>query len=115
MPVIDSSLIQSLEPIQEPGALLAELHRLFGARMAIGTSGQLTGCALIDLAFKAGFTPRVFTNDTLRLFPETYELFGALERHYNFTIERYAPPADVLSRMVEKHGEYLFFDTKAKQ
>jgi phosphoadenosine phosphosulfate reductase len=115
MATVEPSLLASLEKISDPGAVLAELHRLFGDRMAIGTSGQLTGCALIDLAFKAGFTPRVFTNDTLRLFPETYALFDALERHFGFKIERFAPPEAELKRMVERHGEFLFFDSKDKQ
>jgi phosphoadenosine phosphosulfate reductase len=115
MPTIDASLIESLEKIEEPGLLLADLHRQFGGRMAIGTSGQLTGCALVDMAVQAGFTPRVFTNDTLRLFPETYDLFLALEKRYHLKIERFAPPAKELARMLEQHGEYLFFDSKERQ
>src|SRR5581483_5592990 len=94
---------------------MAELHKRFGERMAIGTSGQLTGCALIDLAVKAGLKPRVFTNDTLRLFPETYALFKRLEEHYRIVIERFAPPEHELRRMIEQHGENLFFDSKDKQ
>jgi phosphoadenosine phosphosulfate reductase len=113
--MIDGALVENLDKITDPAALLAELHRQFGARLAIGTSGQLTGCALIDLAMKAGFKPRVFTNDTLRLFPETYELFSALEKHYGIAIERFTPPEKELRRMVEQHGEFLFFDSKDKQ
>src|SRR5690349_16154319 len=105
---IDEKLIQELEPISEPGPLLAELSRRFKDRMAIGTSGQLTGCALIDLAVQAGVNPRVFINDTLRLFPETYALLDDLEKRYGIKIERYAPPEKELSQMVEQHGEYLF-------
>jgi len=112
---IDAALIQTLEAIQEPGPLLAELDRRFPKRMAIGTSGQLTGCAIIDIAVKAGLQPRVFTNDTLRLFPETYQLFDAIEKRYGLRIERFTPPEKELARMVEQHGEFLFFDSKAKQ
>src|SRR5437867_1564194 len=114
--MINQSLIEQLEPIQEPGALVAELHKRFGKRMAIGTSGQLTGCALIDMAVKAGIPkPRVFTNDTYRLFPETYELFKALEKRYKIKIERYTPPERELKAMVEQYGEHLFFDSKERQ
>jgi phosphoadenosine phosphosulfate reductase len=114
--MIDQALINELERLQESGLLMAELHRRFGGRMAIGTSGQLTGCALIDLAVKTGVkAPRVFTNDTYRLFPETYQLFEALEKHYGFKIERFAPPEKELKAMVEEYGEHLFFDSKERQ
>jgi phosphoadenosine phosphosulfate reductase len=114
--MISESLIQELESIQEPGALMAELFRRFPGRTAIGTSGQLTGCAMIDMAVKARAPGlRVFTNDTLRLFPETQDLFKALELRYGFTMERYTPPAKELQAMIEQNGEYLFFDSKEKQ
>ncbi len=68
-PVIDQALISELEKISEPGSLMAELVRRFGTRAAIGTSGQLSGVALIDMAIKAGVKPRGFTVDAERLFP----------------------------------------------
>lgn len=115
MPKIDESLIQDLGKIAEPGALLAELHRRFGGRLAIGTSGQLTGTALIDMAVRAGFKPRVFTNDTHRLFPETYALFDKIEAKYGIKIERFGPDPAELKAMVEEYGEALFFDSKERQ
>ena len=113
---VSQSLISELEPLQDPGHLMAELFRRFPGRTAIGTSGQLTGCALIDLAVSAHAPQlRVFTNDTLRLFPETQDLFTALEKHYNLTLERYTPPEKELKAMVEEYGENLFFDSKERQ
>jgi phosphoadenosine phosphosulfate reductase len=113
--LINDALIADLQKITEPGPLLAELDRRFPKRMAIGTSGQLTGCALIDLAVQAKVKPRVFTIDTLRLFPETYQLFDALEKKYKLKIERFKPDPQDLTAMVETYGEYLFFDSKDKQ
>lgn len=116
MPPINPMLVKELEPIEEPGRLMAELFRRFGERCAIGTSGQLTGSALIDMAVQAGVKqPRVFTNDTLRLFPETYELFRAIEQRYSLAIERFTPDPAKIEEMIRQHGEYLFFDSKAKQ
>ena len=114
--MISDALIQELEPIQEPGPLMAELFRRFPGRTAIGTSGQLTGCALIDLAVQAQAPGlRVFTNDTLRLFPETNDLFKQLEARYRLSLERYTPPEKELQSMVEEYGENLFFDSKERQ
>lgn len=112
---IKPEIIQDLEKIPDAKDLIGEIFKRFGDRAAIGTSGQLTGIAMIDLAFQAGVKPRVFTIDTLRLFPETYELFEALEKKYKFKIERAQPDSAKIQSMVKEHGEYLFFDSKEKQ
>lgn len=113
--MIDEKLISELDRIIEPGPLFAELGKRFPGRVAIGTAGQLSGAAMIDMAVKAKGHIRVFTIDTHRLFPETYELFTKLEAHYGITVERFLPPEDKLQAMVKQHGEYLFFDSKEKQ
>jgi phosphoadenosine phosphosulfate reductase len=113
---IDQELVHQLEKILDPGELMVELFRMFGERAAIGTSGQWTGVALIDMVIRAGISkPRVYTVDTLRLFPETYDLFRELEKKYNINIEKAAPDFEAVSKMVREHGEMIFFDSKAKQ
>lgn len=114
-PEINQSLIQKLESIESPENLLKEVFAQFGNRAAVGTSGQLTGVVMIDLAIKAGVKPRVFTIDTLRLFKETYELFDEIEKKYDLRIERAQPDLMKLKKMIDEQGEYLFFDSKEKQ
>lgn len=111
---------------QDP-ALLAELEAMpaedlirwawdnFGDRVGIITSFQDTGCVMIDMASRVAPGMRVLTVDTLRLHPETYRLMDEIEAKYSVEIEHYKPDPDRLKRMVAQHGEYLFFDTKAKQ
>jgi phosphoadenylyl-sulfate reductase (thioredoxin) len=114
--IIDQQFIHKLENIEEPGELMAEVFRIFKGRAAIGTSGQLTGVALIDMVIRAGISkPRIYTVDTLRLFPETYELIEELEEKFNIKIEKAIPDSEVVSKMVCDFGEMLFFDSKAKQ
>ncbi len=115
MSTISEKLVTEFSSVESPEELLGQLIKRFGERAAIGTSGQLTGVAMIDLAIKAGVTPRVFTIDTLKLFPETYTYFETLESHYNIKIERIQPDPEKVQGMVKQHGEYLFFDSKAKQ
>ncbi len=113
---IDQSLLKELDVIREPGSLLAEIHKRFGNRMAIATSGQPTDTAIIALIIKSGvLSPRVYTTDTLRLFPETYAYYEILEKYFKIKIERFTPPEDELTKMVQQHGEFLFFDSKDKQ
>ena len=115
MSPLSDSLVEELSLIQEPQALIQQIFSKFGDRAAIGTSGQLTGSVMIDLAVKAGLKPRVFTIDTLRLFSETYQLFENLEKKYQISIERVQPDPKKIKTMIAEHGEYLFFDSKEKQ
>lgn len=112
---IDQNLIDSLDSIKDPKDLLKKIFDDFGDRAAIGTSGQLSGSALIDMACSLTKKPRIFTIDTLRLFPETYQLFDELDKKYKIQIERVQPDFKEVQDMVQKDGEYLFFDSKEKQ
>src|SRR5579872_3611200 len=111
--MINSSLLAELEKISEPDLLMGHLHKEYGDRMAIATSGQPTDTALIALAVKGGIRkPRVYTTDTYRLFPETYTYYETLEKFFKIKIERFNPPEQELKTMVEQYGEHLFFDSK---
>lgn len=101
--------------LTDPRSLLKALRDRFGDRLAIGTSGQLSGGALIALCEEAGFRPRVFTNDTGRLFPETLELFEKWERRFGLAIERFTPDPAAVAAMTAAYGEHLFFDSKERQ
>ncbi len=115
MTEITPALLAELEKIQDPGKLLAELHRRFGARMAVASSGQPTETAMIAMAVKEGVKPRVYTLDTWKLFPETLAHFKEIEAAYGVAIERLTPDKAETEAMVKEHGEFLFFDSKEKQ
>ena len=87
----------------------------FGSRAGIITSFQDTGCVMVDIMSKMAPGMRVLTVDTLRLHDETYALMDEVEARYNLEIERFQPAPEKLARMVAQHGEFLFFDSKAKQ
>ncbi len=105
-----------LEPIEDRWDQLKAAAELVGnGRIALGTSGQLSGTAIIDGAHRNGIDLRIFTVDTLRLFPETLEYIDTVEKHYGISIERVYPDQDELARMINRHGVFLFFDSKGKQ
>lgn len=113
---VDSKLVSELESIQDPQQLIHELFNRFGQKAAIGTSGQLTGVVMIDMAIRSGVKgPRIFTIDTLRLFKETYELFDEIEKKYQVCVEKIQPDPAKIQAMVKEHGKHLFFDSKKKQ
>ncbi len=87
----------------------------FADRVVIGTSFQLTGSVMIDMASKAADTFRVFTVDTLRLHSETYDIMDAVEKRYGIGVERFKPGEKELKDMVDRYGEFLFFDGRTEQ
>lgn len=98
-----------------PERLLQWARAEYGDRAGIITSFQDTGNAMVDMAQRVAPGTRVLTVDTLRLHPETYALMEQMERRYGITVERFTPDLERVGRMTKQHGEYLFFDTKAKQ
>lgn len=87
----------------------------FGERTAIGTSLQLTGTVIIHMASRHFKEFRVFTVDTHRLHPETYEVIRKTEERYGIKVEKFMPDEDTLKSMLDRFGEYLFFNDRAKQ
>jgi phosphoadenylyl-sulfate reductase (thioredoxin) len=87
----------------------------FADRAAIGTSFQLTGSVIADLASKHFKKFRVFTIDTLRLHPEIHDAIDAFEKRYGIKVERFYPDEKLVKEMVDRFGEHLFFMSKAKQ
>jgi phosphoadenylyl-sulfate reductase (thioredoxin) len=110
----DAALLERLEAMA-PEDLLQWAFDTHGERVGILTSFQTTGCVTIDIAQQVAPGLRVITVDTLRLPPETYAFMERVETHYGITIERFKPDPDHVKRMIEQHGEFLFFDSKAKQ
>src|SRR5436309_1500480 len=47
---------------------------------------------------------RIFTLDTGRLYPETYELIERTETRYTIRIEVYSPNAEEVESMVKEYG-----------
>ncbi|HOK88675.1 MAG TPA: phosphoadenylyl-sulfate reductase [Candidatus Hydrogenedentes bacterium] len=98
-----------------PEQMLRWAWEHYGDRAGIITSFQDTGCVLIDMMSRHAPGMRVITIDTLRLHPETLEHIERMRERYRVRLERFTPDPDAVERMVRQHGEYLFFDSKAKQ
>eukprot|EP01059_Diplonema_ambulator_P015458 TRINITY_DN26598_c0_g1_i1.p1 TRINITY_DN26598_c0_g1~~TRINITY_DN26598_c0_g1_i1.p1 ORF type:complete len:273 (+),score=88.86 TRINITY_DN26598_c0_g1_i1:51-821(+) len=64
---------------------------------------------LIELARQAGVNFRVFSLDTGRLHPETYQLFLKVEDHYGVKIEYTFPDAEQTMELVQNKGMFSFY------
>lgn len=66
--------------------------------------------ALIEYAHLTGRPYRVFSLDTGRLNPETYQLFDAVEKHYGIRIEYTFPDAAEVMELVRAKGMFSFYE-----
>lgn len=81
----------------------------FGSEIAIAFSGA-EDVALLEYARLTGRPFRVFSLDTARLNPETYQLFDAVEKHYGIRIEYMFPDAVEVQALVRNKGLYSFYE-----
>jgi phosphoadenosine phosphosulfate reductase len=66
---------------------------------------------ITDLIFKNKLQVEVFTLDTGRLFPETYELIDKTRLRYNQNIKTYYPSPESLEPMVHGKGLFSFYES----
>lgn len=96
--------LSQLEPKQIIKRALQDIDNI-----AISFSGA-EDVALIDLALKAKKDIKVFSLDTGRLHPETYEFIEQVRKHYGISIEVISPQAEALQNFVKNKGLFSFYD-----
>ena len=87
--------------------VLAWADGRFGGKAAIASSFSVEDAVLVDLAVKHAPRVRIFTLDTGRLPPETYEAMEVIRKRYGLTIETYAPGAGAGGGAGEQQGLLL--------
>ena len=93
---------------QTPQEVLSWALDRFGRELAICSSFQAEGCALIDMAHRIDPGVRVFTIDTGRTPQETYDLIDKVRVRYGIRVETFMPDTEVVQKMVTRHGNNLF-------
>src|SRR6476469_5494800 len=94
---------------QEPQDVIRWALEFFGSRVAICTSFQVDGMAILDMAWRINPQVRVFTVDTGRLPAETYDLMDEVRERYGLEIDIRFPDTAQVEAMVSQHGPNLFF------
>src|SRR3954454_18108776 len=80
-------------------------------RIAVCTSFQIDGMAILDMAWRIRPDVRVFTVDTGRLPQETYELIDKVRNHYGIEVETYFPDSRELEALVKRYGVNAFYQS----
>ena len=88
--------------------VLAWADARFGERAAIASSFGVEDVVLIDLAARHAPRLRVFTLDTGRLHPETYEILEVVRNRYGLDLEVYAPERAATEKLLREKGAFSF-------
>ena len=99
---------------REPWDILALAMREYGPDMAISFSGA-EDVVLVDMAAKIGGQFRVFSLDTGRLHPETYQFIDRVRRHYDIPVEVFVPQPEAVQKLVREKGLFSFYKDGHKE
>ncbi|HEX4966777.1 MAG TPA: phosphoadenylyl-sulfate reductase [Thermoanaerobaculia bacterium] len=80
----------------------------WGSQVALCTSFQAEGMAILDMAWRIDPQVRLFTVDTGRLHQETYDVMEMVRQRYGIEVEVYFPDARQIETMVRRFGPNLF-------
>ncbi len=87
----------------------------FGDRIVLSTSLGLEDQVTTEMVMRQRKETAIFTLDTGRLFPETYDLIARTNRHFGIRIKTYFPESRAVEDMVAAHGINLFYDSVEKR
>lgn len=104
IPLVD--LDQQLQQ-QSPQEVLAYALQQFDS-IALSFSGA-EDVALIDMATKIRPDVEVFTLDTGRLHPETYQFIDKVREHFGLKVDVLFPDAEAVNALVREKGLFSFY------
>ncbi len=95
----------------EPKEIIAWFIDRFGDKIALSSSLGAEDQVLTEMVANINPDTTVFTLDTGRLFPETYDLIDRTSKKYNIKIQVFFPDHAEVEEMVNKKGINLFYDS----
>lgn len=93
---------------KSPQDILALALKEYSPALGIAFSGA-EDVVLVDMAVKIGVPFTVFSLDTGRLHPETYQFIEKVRTHYGIAIDTILPDAGAVQRLVREKGLFSFY------
>ena len=90
---------------------LEQLAEKFSGKIAFSTSFGQEDQVITDIIFKNNINIGVFTLDTGRLFPETYEVWSKTIVKYGMPIRAYCPDTAMTEKMLSEKGPLSFYES----
>jgi phosphoadenosine phosphosulfate reductase len=94
-----------------PEEILTFFLAEFREKIALSTSLGLEDQVLTHMVHSIHPGTKIFTLDTGRLFPETYDLIERTSRRYKMDIQVYFPDREEVEQMVAEKGINLFYES----
>jgi len=91
--------------------ILIKTARLFGRKIAFASSLGYEDQVITHLIAKNCPSIGIFTLDTGRVFPETYDVLERTNARYKMQIKVYFPDYEQVEEMVNGKGVNLFYDS----
>ena len=98
-----------------PEALLGYFLNRYGSRIALSSSLSIEDQVLTDMICRLKPDARIFTLDTGRLFPETYNLIDQTAMHYGIRLEVFFPDCTEVEKLVADCGINGFYESLEKR
>ncbi len=95
----------------KPLEFLSFFINKYKGRIALANSMGAEDQILTHMICEIDKTIPIFTLDTGRIFPETYDLIDRTNKRYGINIQVYFPDAKKVESMVNEKGINLFFDS----
>jgi len=107
----DISQLQKEVKGKTPQETIAWFLNKFQDKIAFSNSMGAEDQVITDMICKIDKTASIFTLDTGRTFPETFDLIDRTNKRYGIQIKVYFPNAEEVEKMVNEKGVNLFYES----
>jgi phosphoadenosine phosphosulfate reductase len=94
-----------------PEEILRYFIQEYDGKVAFATSLGIEDQAITDMIVKLDKATKIFTLDTGRIFPETYEVIEETNKKYGIKIKAYFPDYKRVEEMINTKGVNLFYES----
>ncbi len=110
---LEAQIAQWNEKLKDtsPMGVIGYFLQHFGSQIVLSTSLGLEDQVLTEMVLRQKRDTEVFTLDTGRLFPETYDLIARTNKYFGIRMLTYFPEPDKVEKMVADKGINLFYDS----
>jgi phosphoadenosine phosphosulfate reductase len=109
--LLDPALINSVATKTIEARKLLDRIAVDYAPAAFANSLGAEDMVLTDIIVRERIGIEIFSLDTGRLAPETYDLMGRLKRHYGLKLKLYYPDHHLVENYTREHGINGFYDS----
>jgi phosphoadenosine phosphosulfate reductase len=100
---------------RNPESVIGFFLEHYGEHIVLSTSLGLEDQVITRMVLDQNKETEVFTLDTGRLFPETYDLIARTNKYFGIRMKTYFPEASKVEKMVAENGVNLFYNSLEKR